>query len=329
MKRTTPSSIPFAFAFCLLPCALFAQGSLTPPGAPAPTMKTLNQVEPRTPISSAPFTISAPGSYYLTTNLVGIADNSGIVIAASDVTLDLAGFALIGVERSASGVHVTGMRTNLAIANGAIRAWGEHGVSAQTATGARVFNVSSSHNGGRGISVGDAAIVKDCSARHNADRGISAGVNSVVSGCVAFQNGDGIWANVGSTITGCSARENGGAGISAGTGCTISGCTTHYNGTGIYLNNNCHVLHNNVYDNGQGIEVMLDNNRIDGNNITSCTWVGIVVHGQGNIIVRNTARGNNPNYSFINTTNTVGQILDFSSAGGMITNASAWANFSY
>jgi hypothetical protein len=41
-----------------------AQGSLTPPpGAPAPTMKTLDQIEARTPISSAPFTISAPGSY--------------------------------------------------------------------------------------------------------------------------------------------------------------------------------------------------------------------------------------------------------------------------
>jgi hypothetical protein len=45
-----------------------AQGSLTPPGAPAPAMKTLAQIEPRTPIASAPFTISAPGSYYLTTH---------------------------------------------------------------------------------------------------------------------------------------------------------------------------------------------------------------------------------------------------------------------
>lgn len=47
----------------------FAQGSLTPPGAPEPTMKTLDQIEARTPISSAPFTIIRPGSYYLTTNL--------------------------------------------------------------------------------------------------------------------------------------------------------------------------------------------------------------------------------------------------------------------
>jgi hypothetical protein len=47
-------------ASCILnPASLSAQGSLTPPGAPAPTMKTLTQIEPRTPISSLPFTISA------------------------------------------------------------------------------------------------------------------------------------------------------------------------------------------------------------------------------------------------------------------------------
>jgi hypothetical protein len=30
----------------------FAQGSLTPPGAPAATMKTLAQIEPRTPVDA-------------------------------------------------------------------------------------------------------------------------------------------------------------------------------------------------------------------------------------------------------------------------------------
>jgi len=41
----------------------FAQGSLPPPGAPAPTMKTLDQIEPHVPVSAAPFTITTPGYY--------------------------------------------------------------------------------------------------------------------------------------------------------------------------------------------------------------------------------------------------------------------------
>src|SRR5262245_30488828 len=100
----------------------FAQGSLTPPGAPAPMMKTLAQIEPRTPISSAPFTISQPGSYYLTTN-VTVSSGDAITIATNGVTLDLNGYTINSTEASPTGTGVllqSGLR-DITISNGHIR----------------------------------------------------------------------------------------------------------------------------------------------------------------------------------------------------------------
>lgn len=104
------------------PSTVFAQGSLTPPGAPAPTMKTLAQIEPRTPISTAPFTISLPGSYYLTTNL-SVASSTAIIIATNGVTLDLAGFTISSTDPSptAYGILIRSGLGNLTILNGFIQ----------------------------------------------------------------------------------------------------------------------------------------------------------------------------------------------------------------
>lgn len=99
-----------------------AQGSLTPPGAPAPTMKSLDQIEARTPISSAPFTISNPGSYYLTTN-VNVTTGNAIIIAADNVTLNLNGFTISSTAPSATGTAIllNSSLHDITIANGHIR----------------------------------------------------------------------------------------------------------------------------------------------------------------------------------------------------------------
>jgi hypothetical protein len=131
------------FALSLSPFAN-AQGPLAPPGAPAPLFKTLDQVEPRRPIESLPFTINQPGSYYLTGNLNGAGGN-GITIIANNVTLDLMGFALVGGPGTTDGVNVSVNVTNITIRNGSISRWGGMGVDADTAFNSQISDVRSSH----------------------------------------------------------------------------------------------------------------------------------------------------------------------------------------
>lgn len=104
-----------------------------PPGPVAPSMKTLDQVEPRTAVNEentpgnplATFVIDEPGSYYLTSNITGEAGKDGIAVRASNVTLDLNGFAVQGVEGATNGINVGELtfRQGVRITNGVVRDW--------------------------------------------------------------------------------------------------------------------------------------------------------------------------------------------------------------
>jgi hypothetical protein len=119
-------------------------------------MLTLSQIEPRTPISSAPITITQPGSYYLATNLT-VSGGTAIVIQANGVTLDLRGFTISSTAATAAGMAIllNGSVTNIAIYDGQIMSGVTNsstgifggsgfvnGISAATPYNVRVKNIS-------------------------------------------------------------------------------------------------------------------------------------------------------------------------------------------
>lgn len=220
-------------------------------------MKTLNQLEPRQPISSIGYNITAPGSYYVTTNLTGI--TNGIVIAADNVTLDLGGFTLTG-SGLYTGIVLLGTHTNIVIRDGTVTKFGA-GINAISANDSRferlkVFQCSNGFDAGTnailadcsvtgcsyGINTGPKAVLRHCYANNNTGvsvAGIWTGENSVIESCRATANTgtyvSGIIAMDGTTVTDCSASSNSWNGIYLGVGTVAKNCSAYYNlNVGLY-----------------------------------------------------------------------------------------------
>lgn len=307
-----------------------AQGSLTPPGAPAPTMKSLDQIEPRTPISSVPYTISAAGAYYLVTNLLNGGNSSkGVIISSGNVTLDLNGFAMIGSPSSGEGVYFTGGYTNVTVRNGTISGWSAGGVSANVGSPRNVVleHLLISGNGGFGVLLQGSSVVRDCISENNGT-GI-ASYGGLISGCVARDNGFGINAYGNCLVRDCEVSSNSLSGIFLLDTGTVSGCTIMNNpAAGIQVQaNGCQIIGNTLYSNRSGIFLSGGYNRIENNQIVSNTLAGIQGNGAAvttnNVIVRNTVAGNGANNFATLAGNDVGPI------GSASTNTSPWANISH
>ena len=112
---------------------------VVPAGPVGPTYKTLADIEPRKALSAATapgdevsvFTITQPGTYYLTGDITAPANAAGITVLAADVTIDLGGFMIRGEVGSASGIVALGA-DRLAVRNGRINNCSSHGIYAET-----------------------------------------------------------------------------------------------------------------------------------------------------------------------------------------------------
>ncbi len=283
----------------------FAQGTLTPPGAPGQTMKSLDQIEPRIPVdavhtpgvSGIEYFITQTGSYYLTTNLVGVSGDIGIYIAASNVTLDLNGFSLLGSAGAFFGISIGSGNANITVRNGNISGWSiEPGI----------------YNNGMHV------VLEHLNLSGN-EQGLNCANDTVIRDCFVSDSGlDGIVLGNNSTVTGCLVQSNAYNGISIqGTGNVVSG------------NNFCG---NNTSSSFgvSAINVTGSYNRVEDNHVTGTGSQGFGISvtnfapkATNNIIIKNSVVASGLNNYNIAPLNDAGPI------GNAATNTSPWANFSH
>jgi len=228
-----------------------AQGALTPPvGTPAPVMKSLDQIEARFPISTAPYTITNTGSYYFTTNLT-VGSGSGITIITNNVCLDLNGWTLASTALGSGGIgiYIKAGTQNLTIMNGFIQ--GTTVVTGGSASGGG-FNYGISFDTGpsfntrvqevtvTGCPAGGiyldltSSLVESCVVRSIGSHGIRAATikESIVVDCLgtAFD---------GDRVVNCRGESYSGSAVLANVATDCTGVSVNGTGLTVKVANNC------------------------------------------------------------------------------------------
>ncbi len=316
-------------------------GTMDPPAGPIdPTMKDLDTVEPRIPITTlsgsaqAKYVITEPGSYYFSGDVYGEAGKHGIAIDADNVTIDLMGYALIGGTDQWTGIYVAQPHTNIEVRNGTVRNWRNYGITLLNTIAPHVRDIRASHNGSDAIYVAHGAIVERCTVSQNSSTGIHVYNGSVVRDCTAIYNGGtGIVGSGGDIIVNCVSRNNEGSGFYIAGAGTIKGCTAiqnfshgiHAGGISSVIDNTCR---ENGYttNNGAGIYVSDGwSNRIEGNTTVGNYPRGIDVDSTENLIIKNVSGHNTTNYDIV-ANNGVGPIINKSN---IASNTNPYANYEY
>ena len=200
-----------------------------------------------------PYSISSSGSYRLTGNLTVSGPKNAIQVAASNVSIDLNGFSIVGGSNSFGGV-VAVNQSNVIVKNGVVTSFN---TAVSVGTGGVVENVIANSIRDVGIHTQDNAIVRHCTA------------NSALAGIQCF--------------SGCSFTDNtiiagSSDGIDCESNCLIGGNTISYNSSiafGISCGNpGCLIQNNIVKGNGTGIEAF-DSTTSYGNNVLTGNVTGV------------------------------------------------------
>jgi hypothetical protein len=282
----------------------FGQGNLTPPGPPAPIMKTLDQVEPRIPIDAThtpgdanyAFIITQPGSYYLPGNLAILRDG-GIYVAVAGVTLDLGGFQMSHVVIGAGdAIDFDPAASRGVVKNGSITGFSK-AVVCLSGSAAEIYceHLLVNCNNSRVVDLGNSATIKDCQIQVG---GIIAGVHSVIRDTTVTTTGTDVNVELGddSQVIGLNFTTGRGV-LSVGLHGLIADCQINAGGPPTFLINgdvvvagdgsvlrNCTVSAGNVAGNAINIG--------SGALVTNCRVVQAFrdgISGQSNVIVETCA----------------------------------------
>lgn len=217
-----------------------------------------------------PVTITEPGSYRLASNLdirseLNAENLNVIEVSADDVTLDLAGFAILGPTEcsgspvtscspTGSGVGVdfndSGSRFLGTVENGVIRGMGQFGIDSDRSIS--VENMRISESGASGVTVSNGiGRVKGSVIFRNGGDGLF-GSLLVVDTSTQENGGRGIFLNPGGTAQDNQVLENAGDGIRCGACLLLDNVVNNNVGFGLDLDGGASYGRNLIFNNDAG-----------------------------------------------------------------------------